>query len=406
MTLAWAIVTTLLAIAALVYASKRNKEVARVQSQLRDEASRAENFSETVAQERVTLLNSLSEALFLTDSELTILFSNSKAEELFGKKDLKGRKLSHIFTDSTIASALVDHIETGSAQRQHFVLSPQSSRSFYKGETTGETAWVLDTAPLPDFGAEVAHRIILSDVTSQHQAEQVRKDFVANASHELRTPLAIIEGYLENLVEDGLVEDQTIALRFLKIMRKHAERISHIVEDMLVISRLESSESASLNKEKFQLLTCFTDVIERLEHVIQKNGGKVTTHVIPPDIVLFADRFYFTQVLFNLIENAFKQNPDQKLHVSCQADLTENGVTIKVSDNGVGIPAADLPFVFKRFYRVQKHHSQDQIKGTGLGLSIVKRAIEAHGGTITLTSQPGKETTFHIELPLSAVSAK
>ena len=106
------------------------------------------------------------------------------------------------------------------------------------------------------------------------------------------------------------------------------------------------------------------------------------------------------------MDNALKQNPDSPLTVEVGWKETEDGLTIWVSDNGVGIPSADLPFIFRRFYRVEKHHSQVEIKGTGLGLSIVRRAVEAHGGDIEVTSTPGEDTRFEITLPLQTIHRK
>ena len=104
--------------------------------------------------------------------------------------------------------------------------------------------------------------------------------------------------------------------------------------------------------------------------------------------------------LFNLVEDALKQNPAMSVEIQLNAKKdTDNTTVVTVSDNGIGIPSADLPFIFKRFFRVEKHHSQNQVKGTGLGLSIVKRAVEAHGGRIEATSTPGVQTTFTITLP-------
>ena len=114
---------------------------------------------------------------------------------------------------------------------------------------------------------------------------------------------------------------------------------------------------------------------------------------------LQGDRFYWTQTLFNLVENALKQNPHKDLRIEVNSEETCKNINISVIDNGVGIPSADLPYIFRRFYRVEKHHSQLQIKGTGLGLSIVKRAIEAHHGTITVTAVPGQETKGRRTIP-------
>jgi signal transduction histidine kinase len=268
-------------------------------------------------------------------------------------------------------------------------------------ETRGTNAWMIDAARMPNpEGTPAMTRVIIRDMTTEHQTEQIRKDFVANASHELRTPMAIISGYLENLLDDHMLEDPEMARRFLSVMRKHSDRISRIVEDMLVISRLESGEANSLKIEPFLFRACVNDILERLESVIRSQ--KTTITIIPPDesITLHGDRFYWTQVLFNLVENALKQNPYPGLHIKIGCEQTETCHHVWVADNGIGIPSADLPHIFRRFYRVEKHHSQREIKGTGLGLSIVKRAIEAHGGTIGVTSVPGRETKFLITLPL------
>lgn len=242
-------------------------------------------------------------------------------------------------------------------------------------------------------------RAVAQDLTTEHQLEQVRKDFVANASHELRTPLAIINGYLENLIDDDLIDEPAMARRFLTIMRKHADRISRIVEDMLVISRLESGEAGALKVEPFRFRSCVQDILERLESVIRKQRAEMVVVMPDPTLVLHGDRFYWTQVLFNLVENAIKQNPDGGLRIEIGYAPVGENVHIWVTDDGIGIPEEDIPHIFRRFFRVEKHHSQQQIKGTGLGLSIVKRAVEAHGGTIGVTSIPGCETKFLISVP-------
>jgi two-component system phosphate regulon sensor histidine kinase PhoR len=127
----------------------------------------------------------------------------------------------------------------------------------------------------------------------------------------------------------------------------------------------------------------------RIELDFPKDGGLLT-----------GDRFYWDQIFTNLIENSIKENTKPGLVIRVSGEWRENECILKISDNGIGIPAHDLPFVFKRFYRGNKHHSSTQVKGTGLGLSIVRRAVEAHGGKIELTSSPGIETTFTMTLPL------
>jgi signal transduction histidine kinase len=259
---------------------------------------------------------------------------------------------------------------------------------------------VVDASPISDTPADAPIiRVVIRDVTTEHRTEQIRKDFVANASHELRTPLTIINGYLANLIDDDLVDDPEMTRRFLKIMRRHSERIARIVEDMLVISRLESGEASALNMKPFRVRSCIQDVLERLESMIRNQKAKITVDMPDEDLLLNGDRYYWTQVLFNLIENALKQNPRAGLHVQVGCFAEVDDIKLWVADDGVGIPSADLTHIFRRFYRVAKHHSQEEIKGTGLGLSIVKRAVEAHHGKITVTSVPGEDTRFTMVIP-------
>jgi two-component system phosphate regulon sensor histidine kinase PhoR len=353
-------------------------------------------------QERDQLLDALGDAFMLVDADARVLFANKAARTLFRGRDLTGRTIHEAFLDQRLAAALMRCLETGEATVTRAVLAQQSS-PLGDLERRGMNAWVIDAARLSDSPAdEPTTRVVIRDVTNEYQTEQIRKDFVANASHELRTPLAIINGYLENLIDDDLLDDKELSRRFLKVMRKHTERISRIVEDMLVISRLESGEAAALKVKPFRIRSCVNDVLERLESVIHNQEAKIKIEMPDLDLTLAGDRFYWTQVLFNLVENALKQNPRPGLTVTVGCSRDEHSTRIWVADDGVGIPSADLPHIFRRFYRVEKHHSQEEIKGTGLGLSIVKRAIEAHGGSIQVTSIPGQDTRFTMEVPHDA----
>ena len=226
-----------------------------------------------------------------------------------------------------------------------------------------------------------------------------QRQFTGNAAHELRTPLTIIVGYLENLMEDDLVEESpALARKFIGIMHQNSQRLMNIIEDMLMISKLESGHKAILKEQWFHITSCVDDVFSRLDSIREKKQAALHMD-IPPDWELYGDPFYWTQVLFNLVENALKQNTKPGLSVTVAAAKTPEACVITVTDTGVGIPAESLPFLFNRFYRVETHHSSE-IKGTGLGLSIVKRAVEAHDGTITVTSVPHRETAFTITIPL------
>lgn len=370
--------------------------------QVSDIRDKLESDLKLAQDERNHLLDALGDAFLIVDSDANIRFANAIARNLFSGRELVGRKVREAFLDPRLAEALIQCLKTGEPVQQRVVL-PQQTSPLGDLETRGINAWIIDAAQLTDSkGNNPNTRVVIRDVTSEYQLDQIRKDFVANASHELRTPLAIISGYLENLLDDGMLEDQKMAKRFLSVMKKHAERISLIVEDMLVISKLESGEASAINIEPFKIHSCIKDVLERLESVIQNQKAIVSVNMKRDNLIIEGDRFYWTQVLFNLIENALKQNSQKDLKIEVGFEEADKSVLIWVSDNGVGIPSADLPHIFRRFYRVEKHHSQMEIKGTGLGLSIVKRAVEAHHGTITVSSTPGRETKFLMTIPKAA----
>ncbi len=392
-----AAVSSLAALTILAFRLRGSRAKSRADAQAWK--SRLEHDLQQAREERNRLLDALGDAFLLIDARSHILFANSAARELFGSRELVGRPVSETLLDPRLAKALLRCVETGESVQSRIVL-PQQTSLRGDQENRGTNAWVIDAARLPSPSeGEPITRVILRDVTAEHQIEQIRKDFVANASHELRTPMAIISGYLENLLDDGMLDDREMTRRFLSIMRKHADRISRIVEDMLVISRLESGEANSLKIEPFRFRSCVNDILERLESVIRNQSAEVAVAMPDETLIIHGDRFYWTQVLFNLVENALKQNPHPGLRVEIGCEASGDAYRIWVSDNGIGIPSADLAHIFRRFYRVEKHHSQNEIKGTGLGLSIVKRAIEAHGGNISVTSTPGRETKFLIQVP-------
>ena len=348
------------------------------------------------------LLNALNDPFLLLDAEGIIRYANSPAEQLFPGRAILDQHLDKVFLDGKLAAPIRKAVISKKEIAKQVILSEQSGTGAHH-EPAGESVWFVDAGPIEADNPATPVRVIIRNTTAEHHAEQVRKDFVANASHELRTPLAIINGYLENLIEGNLLDDRDTALRFLKIMDKHGRRIARIVEDMLIISRLESGEVNTLRVKPFPLESCVQDVVERLESVITGQGASVSISSDDPGLLLQGDRFYWTQILFNLVENALKQNPEIPLVVEIGWRETKDDLVIWVSDNGIGIPAADLPFIFRRFYRVEKHHSQAEIKGTGLGLSIVRRAIEAHNGNIEVTSTPGEITRFAISLPAETI---
>jgi signal transduction histidine kinase len=344
------------------------------------------------------ILDGMNDAVLVVNENRQVVYANKALHDMFRLGiDPVGRELMEVVLDHRINAVIEQALEGGTPTEEEVALTR------LPGAERKNVILKVDAAPLASDSGEMQARVILKDDTARAEMEQMRRDFVANASHELRTPLSIINGYVENLM-DGAVEDPGMAQRFLSIMKKHGDRIARIVEDMLTISKFESAENPT-KAGVFDLLSCVNDVIERLQPVIEDKQSSVTLVTDDwPKALLAGDRFYWDQIFFNLIENALKQNLRPNLKVIVKISETHSGhYQISITDDGVGIPQADLPFIFHRFYRVEKHHSQG-IKGTGLGLSIVKRAIESHGGEVTASSTPGEQTTFTISVPKGNVS--
>jgi two-component system phosphate regulon sensor histidine kinase PhoR len=376
----------------------RHQYVKHLEERLLQE-KKGREFRKKVLQERDQLLDALGDAFLLVNDTSQIVFANACARKLVKGRRLVGRSIMEAFLDDRISVAIMKCVRTGKSMQEKVILD-SAHTPLGSATVQGAGAWVIDAAPLETYSEEGLTRVVIRDISAEYQADQVRRDFVANASHELRTPMAIINGYLENLIDDDVLEDPATSRKFLEVMRKHGQRISRLVEDMLVISKMESGDALALNQEPFDIKECINDVVDRLEPFIDKQSVEIQVSAKPEGLTITGDRFYWTQILFNLVENALKQNVNGAIKISLLAERHEEEVRISICDDGVGIPAADLPYIFRRFYRVEKHHSQTEIKGTGLGLSIVRRAIEAHGGQISASSIPGQNTCFMILLPL------
>lgn len=237
--------------------------------------------------------------------------------------------------------------------------------------------------------------VVFNDVSRLRRLENLRRDFVANVSHELKTPITSIKGFVETLL-DGALKNPVESERFLKIVAKHADRLNSIIEDLLMLSRLEQGGEEAMEMQQTELCGILHSAVEVCaQRAAEKNisikidcSTALTATVNPPLI---------EQALINLIGNAVKYSVDGKT-VIVSARAENNGIVLSVQDQGYGIETQHLDRLFERFYRVDKGRSRQE-GGTGLGLSIVKHITQAHGGTVSVQSRYGEGSTFSIFLP-------
>ena len=239
--------------------------------------------------------------------------------------------------------------------------------------------------------------MVLHDLTALRQLERVRTEFVANVSHELRTPLTAIQGYLETLLS-GALEEPENARRFLEIVLRHSERLGRLLNDLADLSNIELGK-VTLRKESVRLDELVASVVAIIGPRAARSRVAVTADTPAELPAVAADRDRLVQILINLVDNAVKYTPEGGA-VTVTARGTGNGVVeIAVADTGIGIPAADLPRITERFYRVDKARSRE-LGGTGLGLAIVKHLVLAHGGELRIESLEQQGTTVRFTLPI------
>ena len=246
-------------------------------------------------------------------------------------------------------------------------------------------------------GDEGGVLVLIHDVTEQRAAEQMRKDFVANVSHELRTPLTNIRSYAETL-EEGLGEmPPEVARNFLGVILNESDRMTHIVQDLLTLSRFDSGRS-ELHLARFPFGQAVQDTYRAVLMDAQKHAHTVRL-LLPEEMPqVLADQERVMQVMMNIVANAIKYTPDGGTIV-ISAGTQGDRVWMQVDDNGIGIPPADRDRIFERFYRVDKARSR-QSGGTGLGLSIAKEIVELHRGALYLVDKDGPGLTIRLELPV------
>jgi two-component system phosphate regulon sensor histidine kinase PhoR len=335
------------------------------------------------------ILSSMEEGILAVDKDERIISLNSAAEKIFGVKrsDAQGKSIQEAIRNKTFHDFISDVIKGSEPVEKEITLYPGEEKII-----TGHGTRLVDTN-----GKEIGALIVLNDVTRLKRLENIRRDFVANVSHEIKTPITAIKGFVETLKDVG-VESEEDRERFLAIISKHVNRLEAIIDDLLKLSRLEKETESGedILLERANIL----NVIETAVQVCSPGAAAKQIKInitCEQGLAAKVNAPLIEQAVVNLLDNAVKYSDNSsKVHVKAYAK--DEMLYIEVSDEGRGIEKEHLPRLFERFYRVDKARSRQQ-GGTGLGLAIVKHITQAHKGSVSVESAPGRGSTFTIRLP-------
>ncbi|MGA2976672.1 MAG: ATP-binding protein [Spirochaetia bacterium] len=327
------------------------------------------------SQELDGIFSSVQQGILVLDSAGRIVRSNKGFQELAGSRPVEGKTLWEVIRAPRITELVQQARTTGQRQSEEVAVGEKS---------------VLCTVQRMEGREELI--VVLHDTTDIRRLEAVKRDFVVNASHELRTPLTSIIGSLEML--EGQLKGEPA--HWIETIKRNAERMSAIVQDLLMLSGLEA-RGAEPSAEQVDLRRLAEDVTRMFTHRAEMQGIALSLSISDELPLITADPFLLEQMLVNLVDNALKYTEKGEVRVVCSPEGADH-VRIEVTDTGIGIPEESLSRIFERFYVVDKSRSR-KMGGTGLGLAIVKHIVGSHAGSIAVESAPGRGTRFIVTLP-------
>jgi two-component system phosphate regulon sensor histidine kinase PhoR len=356
-------------------------EIAQVAMALDRTARRLEDNFSAVRESRSeleALLNSMNDGVIAVSPEMKVLWANEAITSMVHRQVRLGAPVTELVRHP-------DFLETLRA-----ALRSKQRESTIASSVGGRGSFSITAEPLPDGGVVS----VLHDISEIERVEKTRRDFIANVSHELRTPLTSIRGYAETLLESGDVANGH-ARDFLQVIRRNAERMSRLTEDLLVLARVESGEE-KLDLRPHSARVLVAEAVSSMQESAKVADMELSIAAVP-DASVIADSYAIHQVFSNLVSNAFRYAQSGK-KVVLGAKEQPGAVEFFVQDFGPGIASEHLPRIFERFYRVDKARSRET-GGTGLGLAIVKHIVLNHNGTVRVESSVGHGSTFFFTLP-------
>lgn len=322
------------------------------------------------------ILESMESGVIAIDNNENIILINSYSQKLFDlKEDNIGKKISDCIIDYDLINFIREIPEIGTKEIKLFHPIERELR--------------VKKSPIINYlNNSIGIVITVQDITDIKRLENMRSEFVANVSHELKTPLTSIKGFSETL---RYVDDSETKNKFLDIIDKESERLTNLINDILILSNIENIHK--MESEYFNP----GDVIENVLDMVKSQAYKKSIIIKYNDCFnseILGSKDKFHQLAVNLIENAIKYSNENGV-VKIDLTLEEQYFVFKVKDNGIGIPKNDIPRIFERFYRVDKSRST---RGTGLGLAIVKHIVKLFNGEISVKSKVGRGSTFTVKI--------
>ncbi len=368
-------------------------EIAKLAQALNEMAVELDQRIRTVVEQRNeqdAVLASMVEGVIAVDEDENIITFNDAAARLLGvaRANAVGRAIQEAVRNPELQRFVKKTLATTEPVAEELTFHTDSAR-----------VWQAQGARLHEADKHSAGAVVvLNDITEVRRLETIRSDFVANVSHELKTPITAVKGFLETL-RDGALDDRENARRFVDIAARQADRLDAIINDLLALSRLEQSGAdAAIETGPVPLRGVLECAVQACSERMGDSRVKLELEC-DPDIQVPANAPLLEQAVSNLIDNAVKYSP-QGTRVLISAAQDGETVSIRVRDDGPGIERKHHARLFERFYRIDKARSRD-LGGTGLGLAIVKHIAQAHRGSVAVQSEPGRGSTFRIDIPVS-----
>lgn len=337
------------------------------------------------------VLSSMINGLIAVDEQYHVFLANEQAKAILGVEgSLLDKSIYEVIRNTTIYHVLEKSIEQQEYIVDDTIIADEKERvirvyanPIYKHKSASRTLGTL---------------LVIQDVTDIRKLETMRKDFVSNVTHELNTPLTSIRGFVDTL-KHGAISDEKIANRFLDIIDIETERLSLLIQDILSLSAIESTDQDK-RVDEYDIKEIIDEVLDILEPKIKKKNIEIIND-INQGLTYRCNRDRIKQLFINLLDNAIKYTEKGQVGITCSRD--EEGLKIDIWDTGIGIEEEHIPRLFERFYRVDKGRSRN-MGGTGLGLSIVKHIVELYKGRIDVVSRVGEGSRFVIYLPYGEVN--